>query len=158
MGRTHTTISSPLGELTAVAEDGALKGLYFERHRGGLKREELGERGEEGFDEVRRQLAEYFAGQRTRFELPLAADGEDFQRQVWRLLEKIPFGGTRSYGDLARELGDVSPAQAVRAACARNPLSVVVPCHRVVRSDGGAGGYVGGAGAKRLLLTLESAP
>jgi methylated-DNA-[protein]-cysteine S-methyltransferase len=162
MARTHTVIASPLGDLTAVAEDGVLCGLYFERHRRGPKTEELGTYlalgepgGESGFDQVRRQLDEYFAGTRTRFELPLAPAGNEFQRQVWRLLTEIPFGETRSYGDLARQLGDVSLAQAVGAANGRNPVSVIVPCHRVVGADGSLTGYAGGLDRKRFLLDLE---
>ncbi|MEU9888420.1 methylated-DNA--[protein]-cysteine S-methyltransferase [Sphaerisporangium sp. NPDC051011] len=155
MARTHTVIASPIGDLTAVAEDGVLCGLYFERHQRGPKLEDLGARDASGFDEVRRQLAEYFAGERTVFDLPLAAHGNEFQRQVWKLLEEIPFGETRTYGDLARELGDASLAQAVGAACGRNPVSVIVPCHRVVAADGSLTGYAGGLERKRYLLDLE---
>lgn len=155
MTRTHTVIASPLGGLTVIAEDGALTGLYFEEHRRGPRPEEYGTHGEQGFDEVRRQLGEYFAGGRTRFELPLAPAGGDFEQQVWKLLAEIPFGETRSYGDLARRLGDVSLAQAVGAANGRNPLSVIVPCHRVVGADGGLTGYAGGLDRKRFLLDLE---
>jgi methylated-DNA-[protein]-cysteine S-methyltransferase len=152
---THTVIASPLGGLTVVAEDGGLSGLYFEGHRRGPKPEELGTYRESGFEDVRRQLEEYFAGERTRFELPLAPRGNDFQQRVWRLLREIPFGETRSYGDLARELGDVSLAQAVGSANGRNPLSVIVPCHRVVGADGDLTGYAGGLDRKRFLLDLE---
>ncbi|MEV6979708.1 methylated-DNA--[protein]-cysteine S-methyltransferase [Sphaerisporangium sp. NPDC051017] len=155
MARTHTVIASPIGDLTAVAEDGVLCGLYFERHQRGPKPEDLGARDGSDFDEVRRQLAEYFAGERTAFDLPLAAHGNEFQRQVWKLLEEIPFGETRTYGDLARELGDVSLAQAVGAACGRNPVSVIAPCHRVVAADGSLTGYAGGLERKRYLLDLE---
>ncbi|AWS40244.1 methylated-DNA--[protein]-cysteine S-methyltransferase [Streptosporangium sp. 'caverna'] len=155
MARTHTVIPSPLGDLIAVAEDGVLSGLYFERHRRGPKPEERGTYSESGFEEVRRQLGEYFAGERTHFELPLAPQGDEFQQQVWQLLREIPFGETRSYGDLARQLGNVSLAQAVGAANARNPLSVIVPCHRVVGADGSLTGYAGGLDRKRFLLDLE---
>jgi methylated-DNA-[protein]-cysteine S-methyltransferase len=155
MARTHTVIASPLGDLTAVAEDGVLSGLYFERHLRGPKPEERGTYSESGFEEVRCQLGEYFAGERTRFELPLAPAGDEFQQQVWKLLTEIPFGETRSYGDLARQLGNVSLAQAVGAANARNPLSVIVPCHRVVGADGSLTGYAGGLERKRFLLDLE---
>lgn len=154
--RKHTVIGSPVGDLTAVAEeDGALVGLYFERHLRRPPAETFGERTDEGFDELRRQLAEYFAGERREFGLPLAPQGEDFQLRVWKLLEEIPYGETRSYGDLARELGDPALAQAVGAANARNPLSIVVPCHRVVASDGSLRGYAGGLDRKRFLLGLE---
>ncbi|WP_377268598.1 methylated-DNA--[protein]-cysteine S-methyltransferase [Peterkaempfera sp. SMS 1(5)a] len=153
---THTVVDSPLGGLTATAEGGALTGLYFPRHRGMPSVESLGTRTDEGFEEVRRQLAEYFAGRRTRFELPLAPRGEEFQQRVWRLLREIPYGRTRSYGELAQELGDPSLARAVGAANGRNPLSVIVPCHRVVGADGRLTGYAGGLGRKRFLLELEA--
>jgi methylated-DNA-[protein]-cysteine S-methyltransferase len=155
MARTHTVIASPLGDLTAVAEDGALTGVYFEGHLRGPAPDELGERSEDGFGEVRRQLGEYFAGERTVFDLPLAPRGDAFQQRVWRLLRDIPFGQTRTYGDLARSLGKVTLAQAVGAANARNPLSVIVPCHRVVGADGTLVGYAGGLDRKRFLLEHE---
>ncbi|WP_436762201.1 methylated-DNA--[protein]-cysteine S-methyltransferase [Streptosporangium sp. V21-05] len=155
MVRTHTVIVSPLGDLLAVAEDGVLSGLYFEGHLRGPGPEERGTCRDSGFEEVRRQLGEYFAGERTRFELPLAPRGDEFQQRVWRLLMEIPFGETRSYGDLARRLGKASLAQAVGAANARNPVSVIVPCHRVVGANGGLTGYAGGLERKRFLLDLE---
>ncbi|MDP9849600.1 methylated-DNA--[protein]-cysteine S-methyltransferase [Streptosporangium lutulentum] len=155
MARTHTVIASPLGDLLAIADDGVLSGLYFERHLRGPKPEEWGTYDESDFEEVRRQLDEYFAGKRTHFEIALAPQGNAFQQQVWRLLTEIPFGETRSYGDLARQLGDVALAQAVGAANARNPLSVIVPCHRVVGADGNLTGYAGGLDRKRFLLELE---
>ncbi|MFB4194373.1 methylated-DNA--[protein]-cysteine S-methyltransferase [Streptomyces carpaticus] len=153
----HTVIDSPLGPLTAVAEEesGALTGLYFTRHLRMPPPEELGRRVSTGFVAVRGQLAEYFSGERTRFDLPLAPRGNAFQLRVWRLLERIPYGQRRSYGQLARELGDVSLAQAVGSANARNPISVIVPCHRVVGADGSLTGYAGGLARKRFLLELE---
>ncbi|GAA4586732.1 methylated-DNA--[protein]-cysteine S-methyltransferase [Planotetraspora phitsanulokensis] len=155
MARTHTVIASPVGDLLTVAEDGALCGLYFEGHLRGPGPEEWGTRGDADFTEVRRQLGEYFAGERTRFELPLAPQGNEFQQRVWHLLTEIPFGETRTYGDLARRLGDASLAQAVGSANARNPISVIVPCHRVVGADGALTGYAGGLERKRFLLDLE---
>jgi len=155
MARTHTVIASPVGDLLAVAEDGVLCGLYFEKHLRGPEPEEWGTRADADFTEVRRQLGEYFAGERTGFDLPLAPRGNEFQQRVWHLLTQIPFGETRSYGDLARRLGDVSLAQAVGSANARNPISVIVPCHRVVGADGGLTGYAGGLERKRFLLDLE---
>ncbi len=155
MNRIHTVIPSPVGDLTVVAEDGALCGLYFAGHRRGPKPEALGDRRETGFEETRRQLDGYFAGERREFDLPLAPHGDDFQQRVWRLLREIPFGETRSYGDLARELGNVALAQAVGVANGRNPLSIIVPCHRVVGADGDLVGYAGGLDHKRFLLDLE---
>jgi methylated-DNA-[protein]-cysteine S-methyltransferase len=153
--RTHTVVDSPVGDLTVVAEDGALAGLYFEGHKRGPAPDALGGRADEGFEETARQLKEYFAGQRKEFDLPLAPRGNAFQIEVWGLLKNIPYGETRSYGDLARELGDVALSQAVGAANALNPLSVVVPCHRVVAADGSLRGYAGGLDRKRYLLDLE---
>lgn len=152
---THTIVDSPLGALTLVAEDGALTALYFEGHLRMPPRDTFGPRADAEFEEARRQLGEYFAGERTEFDLPLAPRGDGFQRQVWDLLTRIPYGERRSYGELARELGDRHLAQAVGAANGRNPISIVVPCHRVVGADGGLTGYAGGLDRKRFLLDLE---
>jgi methylated-DNA-[protein]-cysteine S-methyltransferase len=153
----HTVVGSPLGPLTLVADGDALTGVYFENHLRGPSPGELGPRDASGFDEARRQLGEYFAGDRQHFDLPLAPRGEPFQRRVWHLLEAIPYGETRSYGMLAGELGDRRLAQAVGAANGRNPVSVIVPCHRVVGADGTLTGYAGGLERKRFLLELEGA-
>jgi O-6-methylguanine DNA methyltransferase len=155
MSTTHTVVQSPLGGLTVVAEDGALTGVYFQGHRRRPAPETFGTRADGGFEETRRQLDEYFNGRRTRFDLLLAPHGNEFQHRVWQLLTEIPYGETRSYGDLARELGNVTLAQAVGAANGRNPLSVIVPCHRVVGADGALTGYAGGLTRKRFLLDLE---
>ena len=106
---------------------------------------------------TRVQLGEYFAGERRDFELPLAPVGNPFRQRVWSLLREIPYGQTRSYGDLARQLGDRNLAQAVGAANARNPLSIIVPCHRVVGAAGQLTGYAGGLDRKHFLLGLEDA-
>jgi methylated-DNA-[protein]-cysteine S-methyltransferase len=157
--RTHTVVGSPLGDLVVVAEDGAVTGLYFaQRHRGSPPRDELGERDDSCFLEVRQQLKEYFAGERRAFELPLRPCGDDFQLRVWRLVGAIPYGSTRSYGELAADLGDRSLAQAVGAAVGANPLCLLVACHRVVGADGRLTGYAGGLDRKRFLLELEESP
>jgi methylated-DNA-[protein]-cysteine S-methyltransferase len=155
MSVTHTVADSPIGELTLVADGDTLTGLFFTGRPHEPKPDGLGERADEGFTEVRRQLAEYFAGTRTEFDLPLAARGTEFEHQVWDLLAKIPYGETRSYGDLAKELGDPALAQAVGWANGRNPVSVIVPCHRVIGADGRLTGYAGGLDRKRYLLELE---
>jgi len=156
--RTHTVLASPIGPLTVVAADGALCGLYFPAHKRLPDRETFGRRTDDGFDAVRDQLAAYFAGERTTFNLDLAPVGDPFKQRVWALLREIPYGETRSYGDLARALGDRNLAQAVGTANGRNPIAVVVPCHRVIGSDGSLVGYAGGLDRKRHLLALEEPP
>ncbi|GAB3069566.1 methylated-DNA--[protein]-cysteine S-methyltransferase [Pedococcus soli] len=154
--RTHTVVPSPIGDLTLIAEDGVLVALHMDRakHAPGSAAE-LGERDDSGFDTATSQLGEYFARERTTFDLPLAPVGNAFEQKVWALLREIPYGQTRSYGDLARALGDVGFSQAVGAANGRNPLGIIVPCHRVIGADGSLVGYAGGLDRKRFLLALE---
>ncbi|MFR9676863.1 methylated-DNA--[protein]-cysteine S-methyltransferase [Streptomyces sp. TR06-5] len=154
----HTRIASPLGELTVVADGDALTALYFPGHLRMPPRETFGPREDAAFPGTRRQLAEYFAGERTVFDLPLAPRGGAFRQRVWSLLRAIPYGETRTYGDLARELGSPGLAQAVGTANGSNPLSIVVPCHRVVGADGTLTGFAGGLHRKRFLLALEEPP
>ena len=154
--RTHTDLASPIGPLTVVAADGVLCGLYFPAHKRLPDPETFGRRTDDGFDAVRDQLAAYFAGERTTFDLDLAPVGDPFKQRVWAMLREIPYGETRSYGDLARLLGDRNLAQAVGHANALNPISIVVPCHRVVAADGNLTGYAGGLERKRFLLDLET--
>ncbi len=151
----HTIVDSPLGELTLVARDGRLTGVYFPHHWYRPDPAAFGPRAGTGFEAAASQLAEYFAGQRTAFELPLEAGGDAFQAHVWDLIAKIPYGQTVTYGDLARDLGGPATAREVGAAVGRNPLSVIVPCHRVVGKDGRLTGYAGGLARKRFLLDLE---
>jgi len=153
--RTHNILDSPLGELTLVASDGVLSGLYMVAHRR-RPSDDLGARTDAGFEAAAEQLAEYFAGTRTGFELETAAEGNGFQRRVWQQLAGIPYGETRSYGELASALGDRALAQAVGSANGRNPLSIIVPCHRVVGADGSLVGYAGGLERKEFLLQLEN--
>jgi methylated-DNA-[protein]-cysteine S-methyltransferase len=155
MSTTHTTIDSPLGELILVAEDETLSGVYFPGHWTRPDPATFGERSERRLEQVERQLAEYFAGERTGFELPTRVAGSEFQRQVWALLREIPYGRTTTYGEIARELGGRALARKVGNAVGHNPLSVIVPCHRVVGSDGRLTGYAGGLERKRFLLELE---
>jgi methylated-DNA-[protein]-cysteine S-methyltransferase len=154
---THSTIDSPIGELTLVARDGVLSGIYFPGHWHMPAPEVFGLRSEGGFEQARQQLGEYFAGERTEFELPTAVAGKAFQRRVWELIDRIPYGQTTTYGEMAQELGDPVLAREVGAAVGRNPLSIVVPCHRVVGKDGRLTGYAGGLERKRFLLELEGA-
>jgi methylated-DNA-[protein]-cysteine S-methyltransferase len=154
MTSTHAVIASPIGPLAAVREDGVLVGVWM-GWTGPPDPERMGTRDDAVFADVRQQLTEYFDGTRTSFDLVLRASGNPLQRAVWGLISAIPYGATRSYGDLARDLGDRSLAQAVGTACGRNPLPVVVPCHRVVGADGSLVGFGGGLKRKRFLLDLE---
>ena len=155
MSRTHTIIPSPVGDLTLVAEDGVLAALHMDAAKHAPDATALGERDDSGFVEATAQLSAYFARSRTTFDLPLAPVGNAFEQRVWALLREIPYGQTRSYGDLARALGDVGFSQAVGAANGRNRLAIVVPCHRVIGADGSLVGYAGGLDRKRFLLALE---
>ena len=155
MSTTHTVASSPVGDLTLVADDGSLTGLYFRQHWYRPDPASFGARDDAGFGDVTAQLGEYFAGQRTEFDLPLDPRGDEFQHRVWALISRIPYGQTASYGELAKQLGDGVLAKDVGQAVGRNPLSVIVPCHRVVGKDGQLTGYAGGLARKRFLLDLE---
>jgi methylated-DNA-[protein]-cysteine S-methyltransferase len=145
------TIDSPLGALRLYAHADELVGIYLqdqiapvaEPGRGGV------------LADAARQLAEYFAGERRAFDLPLAPRGTAFQQRVWHALLAIPYGETRSYGELARAIGRPAAARAVGAANAKNPLAIVVPCHRVIGASGELTGYAGGMSAKRWLLAHE---
>jgi methylated-DNA-[protein]-cysteine S-methyltransferase len=152
---THTVLQSRLGELTVVKEDGSLTGLYFPRHWPRPDRAAFGARSDEGFGEVARQLAEYLAGQRDTFDLPLKVSGTEFDRFVWDLIGQVPYGQTTTYGELARRLGNGASPQDVGAAVGRNPLCVIIPCHRVIGSTGKLTGYAGGLERKRALLDIE---
>jgi methylated-DNA-[protein]-cysteine S-methyltransferase len=153
--RAHTITESPIGDLTLVSTDGVLSGLYTQRHARSPQRSAFGERVSAGFEQAIEELRGYFSGDRTEFTVPTAARGDAFEHQVWRLLRQIPYGETRSYGDLARDLGEPTLAQEVGVANARNPIAIVVPCHRVIGSDGSLTGYAGGLERKRFLLDLE---
>ena len=158
---TQSVVASPIGPLTLVAAGRALAGVYMDaqRHLPDTVAQ-AAPASQDGPDAAplaaaARQLAEYFAGQRTEFDLPLEMAGTDFQRRVWAALREIPYGETVSYGELARGIGKASASRAVGLANGKNPFAVVVPCHRVVGSDGSLTGYGGGLDRKRFLLALE---
>jgi methylated-DNA-[protein]-cysteine S-methyltransferase len=159
MSPTHVVVPSPIGELTVVAEGGAITYLLMDAAKYRPDDPEVfGQPGDptaEPFASAAAQLEAYFAGTLREFDLPLAPRGDDFHQRVWALLRAIPYGETRSYGDLARALGDRNLAQAVGSANGRNPIAVVVPCHRVIGADGSLVGYAGGLDRKRHLLALE---
>jgi methylated-DNA-[protein]-cysteine S-methyltransferase len=153
----HTVLATSLGELTVVREEGALTGLYFPRHWPRPDRTTFGPRTDEGFEELARQLGEYLAGERGEFELPLQARGGEFDRRVWELIAGIPYGETTTYGELGRELGPGTDPRDVGAAVGRNPLCIIIPCHRVIGATGKLTGYAGGLNRKRTLLEIERA-
>ena len=154
MSRTHAVVPSPIGPLTVVRDGGALVRLLMNPPTA-AEGELLGERSADGFEDVVRQLGEYFAGERTAFDLPLRPAGSDFELAVWEQLTRIPYGETRSYGHIAKAVGEPGGAQAVGAANGRNPLAILVPCHRVIGADGTLVGFGGGLPRKRFLLDLE---
>ncbi|MEE4191906.1 MAG: methylated-DNA--[protein]-cysteine S-methyltransferase [Halieaceae bacterium] len=146
-----TTIDTPIGQLRLVSDGDALLRVEFQGQHssdGVLEDDPV-------LDRARRQLEEYFAGRRRHFDLPLGADGTAFQQAVWSSLRAIPYGELRSYRDIAETLGKPKAVRAVGAANGRNPLPIVVPCHRVVGSNGKLTGFAGGLDCKRRLLALE---
>jgi methylated-DNA-[protein]-cysteine S-methyltransferase len=146
-------VDSPIGELQLVGDGRALTALEMSPHAeppGGV-------RDPEAFAEVEAQLEAYFAGELTDFDLPLAPRGSDFQLAVWAALTRIPYGETVSYGEIAAEVGRPDAVRAVGATNGRNPIAVIIPCHRVIGANGSLVGYGGGLGRKRLLLELEAA-
>lgn len=157
----HATISTAIGDLTLVAAGDALIGIYFPHHWVGADRATRGVEVAVDNDPVLStaagQLREYLAGERSDFTIKTAADGEEFQRRVWAILHEIAFGETVTYGAIAEKLGDKSLARMVGKAVGSNPLSIVVPCHRVVGAGGKLTGYAGGLERKQHLLSLEGA-
>ena len=156
MSLLHTTIDSPIGELLLVGDEAALCGVYMQAGPR-PKRVSPDWRVAEGpFVAAREQLDEYFAGERLAFELPLEVAGPEFERTVWDALTGIPYGETASYGEIAKRIGYPDAARAVGSANARNPISIIVPCHRVIGADGRLTGYGGGLERKQFLLEHET--
>ncbi|HEY2206659.1 MAG TPA: methylated-DNA--[protein]-cysteine S-methyltransferase [Pseudonocardia sp.] len=153
--RVHTLVDSPIGPITLVAEDGVLAGLYMDQHRHQPPAETFGGPDAASLRAPIAQLEEYFAGERTEFDLPLAMGGTPFQRSVWNALREIRYGETVSYGELAERIGRPTAIRAVGLANGKNPISIVVPCHRVIGSGGSLTGYGGGLARKRHLLDFE---
>jgi methylated-DNA-[protein]-cysteine S-methyltransferase len=143
-----------IGDLSVSERDGRLVSLSFISPNAARLRSDADSR---LLDEARKQIERYLSGNRTEFDLPLELDGSDFQRHVWDYLLTIPWGQTRTYGEVAEAIGAPGAARAVGTACGKNPVLIVVPCHRVVGSDGRLGGYVGGKAVKEWLLALEGA-
>ncbi|MFE7298449.1 methylated-DNA--[protein]-cysteine S-methyltransferase [Streptomyces sp. NPDC057579] len=158
---THTVLDdTPVGPLTLVADGDALSGLYMTDQRHRPPQETFGtpaDPAEPPFARTIAQLRAYFRGELTTFDLPLALHGTPFQRRVWAALGTIPYGETLSYGQLAERLGNPAASRAVGLANGRNPIGIIVPCHRVVGANGSLTGYGGGLDRKRRLLTFERA-
>lgn len=150
----HTTYPSPVGELTLVASDAGLQAIWWPDDVRALA---TGERDDEHpvLAQTVRELDEYFAGKRREFTVPLDPAGTPFQQSAWKVLQEIPYGQTITYGEQARRLGDPAKARAVGAANGRNPISIIVPCHRVVGVSGALTGFAGGMDAKHWLLEFE---
>ena len=151
----YTVHPSPIGPLTLMASDGYLTHLVMEDQAHATATPPGCRRDDAWFADVRGQLDEYFAGTRTAFDVPLRLEGTEFQRAVWAQLCAIPYGSTISYGELARRVGNPKASRAVGLANGRNPVAVIVPCHRVIAGDGSLGGYGGGLDRKTALLDLE---
>jgi methylated-DNA-[protein]-cysteine S-methyltransferase len=152
---TTTTMESPVGTLTLTAVDGRLTGLHMDGKRHAPTSSEDWERDDDGLAAVVDQLEAYFAGSRETFDVPLDLQGTDFQRRVWAGLLEIPYGETMSYGELARRVARPGASRAVGLANGRNPVAIIVPCHRVIGADGTLTGYGGGLDRKVWLLDHE---
>jgi methylated-DNA-[protein]-cysteine S-methyltransferase len=154
--RWYTSVPSPIGDLLLISDGAALRGLWMQGGPRPLPPDPAWKHDDGPFTEVIAQLDQYFAGRRTIFDVPLVLDGTPFQRRVWSALQEIPYGTTTSYGQLAAGIGQPSASRAVGLANGRNPISVIVPCHRVIGADGSLTGYGGGLERKQLLLGLEA--
>lgn len=152
------TIASPVGALTLIASDAGLSAVLWENDDPKRVRvgDLIGAPQHPILVQAERELREYFAGERRSFSVPLDASGTVFQKKAWAVLLTIPYGETRSYGQLAAQVGNPKASRAVGAANGRNPISIIVPCHRAIASDGALTGFAGGLDAKRHLLALEA--
>jgi methylated-DNA-[protein]-cysteine S-methyltransferase len=156
MAMLYTTVDSPIGELLLVGDGTSLHHLSMQNGRRPLRRDPVWTRDDYAFADVAGQLEEYFAGTRHTFDVPLTLNGNPFEQRVWAELLTIPYGETASYGQIARQIGSPDAPRAVGLANGRNPVAVIVPCHRVIGANGTLTGYGGGLERKRLLLDLES--
>lgn len=157
IGNKHKCIQTPVGKLTIVAGAAGIKAVLWENDKPERVRLDIGieDKDDELLTKAAGQLNQYFAGQRKTFDLPLDFVGTDFQRSVWNALLTIPFGETRSYGEIAAQIGNPKSVRAVGAANGKNPISIIAPCHRVIGANGELTGFAGGLENKKILLELE---
>ena len=157
--RYYDFYDSPHGRMLLVASGGGLTGVYFDgqKYHAAIEPGWREDPRHAPLHQARRELAEYFAGERRRFETPLAPEGTPFQHAIWRAISTVGFGSTITYAEVASRAGFPGNARAAGAATGRNPLTIIVPCHRIVGSDGSLTGYAGGLDRKRALLALEGA-
>jgi methylated-DNA-[protein]-cysteine S-methyltransferase len=151
-----TTMETPVGELFIAGRDGKITDVLFSRPREGFPGP-MWEKSDKPFREIKKQLGEYFRRERKKFDLKLAPEGTLFQLATWRQLRRIPYSETISYGEQANRMGNPRAARAVGAANGKNPISIIVPCHRVIGANGRLTGFGGGLGKKKKLLDLEGA-
>jgi methylated-DNA-[protein]-cysteine S-methyltransferase len=151
----YSFLDSPLGQMFVQGDGQFVTGLYMPPHRGWRGPDASWQQSDKPFNMVREQLAEYFAGSRQQFDVPLKLAGTPFQQRVWQELVRIPFGATISYGQLAQRVGQPTASRAVGRANGCNPISIIVPCHRVIGADGKLAGYGGGIDKKQWLLAWE---
>jgi len=150
----YSVMPSPVGDVLLIMSGDELTGLYMTPHPTELESQGY-ERDDEALADVRRQLEEYWRGERQEFDVPLAPRGTTFQKHVWEALLAIPYGKTASYSEIAAQVGNPKACRAVGLANGRNPISIIVPCHRVIGADGSLTGYGGGLDRKTVLLDLE---
>jgi methylated-DNA-[protein]-cysteine S-methyltransferase len=149
-------ISSPVGELSLIANERSLVALLWEKDGNDFCEDCVPSKRHPILDETEKQLKEYFQGKRSSFDIPLEPEGTKFQLAVWRALREIPFAKTCSYGAIAKRIGRPKASRAVGAANGRNPISIIVPCHRVIGANGNLTGFGGGLKNKKILLDLET--
>lgn len=156
--RTYDYYQSPHGRMLLVANDEGLAGVFFERQKHHPKRKTDWKKdpNHRVLRQAKRELVEYFSGKRKGFQVALAPEGTPFQRSVWKAISTVGFGETIAYGELARRAGHPGSARAAGAATGRNPIGIIVPCHRIVGANGALTGYAGGLAKKRALLALET--
>ena len=155
--RYYDTYDSPIGGMLLAATEAGLAGVYFDRqkHHPGKGRDWERDPANPHLKRAKAQLAEYFAGKRKKFDVALDPAGTDYQKAIWKAIYGVPFGQTISYGELARRAGFPEGARAAGAATGRNPIGIIVPCHRIMGANGSLTGYAGGLNKKRALLALE---